>query len=701
MSILTRFAEGLAKVLPGGVRKYYTVDMTPEQVFGRMLVRLSRLSSGSRAIRDKLNQLYENRSWVFVCNTLIANKVADTPWWIERKVGDTWEQVQDHPATWVLDRPYSPYGTGYSLKHLLAQSLNLCGEFQVNILTANNAGRALVGLTPMDSSRVQALKDGRGGITGWQMPDGSMVQPDAICFGCYPRLDDFYRGMSPIEAIASAVDLNNEVPNYNAKLLKNDARPSILLSPENELDDFAHDRVKAWGDQQTGKLGGIRILPFGVKAVTHGLAPKDLDFNNGRVALRSEILSAYHTPEILVTGKDANRSTMEQTIAYWLSTAIAPMLGLVETALTRQVVWRFWGQGFRLRFLREAIEFAEDKMKREEMELKYNATTVNEYRRNRGIKEPLPWGDEMPSPKTSQPALDGGAPGGGESSKELAKGIMVLGPETIAVYKELPAPKEEAGRLMKWKAWENVVRSQEAHLAGALGRYNDRMLRDVLENARNAYKLGGKVDISIYNEKVATERMQKVAMPYIKEAVRSGYAHAGCQLRKPLKFDAGKSTVEQFINGMVDKNTRLVVSTTKQKVADLLARAHLEPAKAELDVAEELIEPVVASIDDLLAELEDIFAEAGGSRAISASTTMTIGSVNWGMQDGYHDAGVQRKEWLTQQDDRVRDLHQLIDGEKVAMSSKFSNGLQYPGDPSGAPEEIINCRCTLLPVEGE
>ena len=38
----------------------------------------------------------------------------------------------------------------------------------------------------------------------------------------------------------------------------------------------------------------------------------------------------------------------------------------------------------------------------------------------------------------------------------------------------------------------------------------------------------------------------------------------------------------------------------------------------------------------------------------------------------------------------------MVDGEIRALDEKFSNGLMYPGDPSGSAAEVINCRCVLL-----
>jgi hypothetical protein len=35
----------------------------------------------------------------------------------------------------------------------------------------------------------------------------------------------------------------------------------------------------------------------------------------------------------------------------------------------------------------------------------------------------------------------------------------------------------------------------------------------------------------------------------------------------------------------------------------------------------------------------------------------------------------------------------------IEVGTKFVNGLRFPGDPAGGPEEVCNCRCSLIPVE--
>lgn len=55
-----------------------------------------------------------------------------------------------------------------------------------------------------------------------------------------------------------------------------------------------------------------------------------------------------------------------------------------------------------------------------------------------------------------------------------------------------------------------------------------------------------------------------------------------------------------------------------------------------------------------------------------------------------------KKMWLSAGDDRVRDSHRELDEEERYIEEPFSNGGQYPCDPSLPPEEYYNCRCTEL-----
>lgn len=86
--------------------------------------------------------------------------------------------------------------------------------------------------------------------------------------------------------------------------------------------------------------------------------------------------------------------------------------------------------------------------------------------------------------------------------------------------------------------------------------------------------------------------------------------------------------------------------------------------------------------------------------AMRNARTMITGAENRGRQDSYNELDeqgvIQKKKWIATPDDRTRESHLEIDGEEVDIDDKFTNGLDFPGDPSGDPSEVYNCRCTMV-----
>jgi HK97 family phage portal protein len=85
-------------------------------------------------------------------------------------------------------------------------------------------------------------------------------------------------------------------------------------------------------------------------------------------------------------------------------------------------------------------------------------------------------------------------------------------------------------------------------------------------------------------------------------------------------------------------------------------------------------------------------------RSQRIARTETLAAANSGTVEGYRQGDVEMMEWLTSRDAHVRDSHAEMEGDITFVGQPFSNGLLFPGDPAGPAEEIINCRCTTLPV---
>lgn len=105
------------------------------------------------------------------------------------------------------------------------------------------------------------------------------------------------------------------------------------------------------------------------------------------------------------------------------------------------------------------------------------------------------------------------------------------------------------------------------------------------------------------------------------------------------------------------------------------------------------------SLKDVSGRLKNVTDMNQNAAMRNARTAMTSAQ-NVGRIDAYKRAknlGINMKKvWLATLDGRTRHSHRMLDGQKVDIDEKFSNGLMFPGDPDGMGTEVYNCRCTLL-----
>ena len=110
------------------------------------------------------------------------------------------------------------------------------------------------------------------------------------------------------------------------------------------------------------------------------------------------------------------------------------------------------------------------------------------------------------------------------------------------------------------------------------------------------------------------------------------------------------------------------------------------------------------SIPKLAKRMRDV-ATMGYKQSLRTARTMMTSAQNGGRLDSYkrvQDMGIEmQKQWLATIDNRTRHNHRLLNMQTVPINKPFrieGYELEYPADPSGEPEMVYNCRCTMVSV---
>lgn len=168
------------------------------------------------------------------------------------------------------------------------------------------------------------------------------------------------------------------------------------------------------------------------------------------------------------------------------------------------------------------------------------------------------------------------------------------------------------------------------------------------------------------------------------DAVPGAASAAMNRLSPGEKFETPEGLVEKFV---VQRENKL--KDVPQNIYDEIKRA-IEEGSAAGDSEQEIAHTIEGAFDQVYEGRARTVARTEAASAYGAAEHAAIGEAGFGF-----------KTWVTARDDRVRDSHAEMDGETVPVDEEFSNGLDYPGDPDGEPEEVINCRCVTVAADNE
>lgn len=216
----------------------------------------------------------------------------------------------------------------------------------------------------------------------------------------------------------------------------------------------------------------------------------------------------------------------------------------------------------------------------------------------------------------------------------------------------------------------------------------ERALRANLQNEMKRVAVGASAAVLHH---MAVDSGIEAHYRHVHALLRAAYHEGMPVFGKPI-IDAGSKArrakpyeplVIDWINKVSLSKAQQISRTTREQLRNILARGQQE-GQGTGAIARAIRE-----------DFGDII---GRARSETIARTEMHGAANAAQYIAADSLGVaMQREWIAADDERTRDDHAEASGQTVGMDEPFEVGgeeLMQPGDPSGSPEQIINCRCT-------
>ena len=319
-------------------------------------------------------------------NKIIANKIGKAV---------SVEEVVDHPFLDMMARA-NPVMDGNEVLEMLELYLELIGD--AYLLKVRNKMGVVEEIWPLMSHLVEIVPHPTNFIDKYKYGLGltpDFFRPEDIVHFKFPNPNDYYYGMGPLAAAASAVSLQANMDAYEENLFRNNARPDQLLIPEQPIRKEARDKLMSEFNRLTrgvSNTGKTIAMPYGVRLEQLTFSPKELAFLKGRKTTREDIATIFDIPATLFSTEEGGRSKDEAAEYTHAKYGVYPRCRRLAYRLNQDLIREYDGRLF-CAFDNPVPEDKEFKLKRQIARLRSGFSSVNQERAEEGYA-PVEWGDE-------------------------------------------------------------------------------------------------------------------------------------------------------------------------------------------------------------------------------------------------------------------------------------------------------------------
>ena len=557
---------------------------------------------------------------------------------------------------------------------------DLTGETYVWIAQEDDKNVELFNLSPEWLEKIIVDKD-TNDIKAYRFrfPNGKSetLPAEQVIVSYYPNPLNQARGLSPLMAGALTVDTSDQLITYQNSVIRNGGKIEGIINYK--ADNLTQTQIDAIRDSfqkqyATADKSGKPFVTYGGGEYQNlGLTPTELSYIDSLQMTRNDILMIYGVPKVIVAQTDqVNFANAKEGKAVFLSETIKPLLdNLVDKFNSSVLVDE---EKEILGYIDPTPADVELRNTTLETASKVGAISTNEKREMLGL-EPVEdsCADDIIAPINLAPLCD-------DDNQDNTKFIKVANTKKKSKHPlKRKRTREKYGRM-----WLRAISKDEKAMLKKLRAYFNNQEKRVLEGLRKFASLKQTPDNEMFNKVFNFEEETAIAFAAFLPLMTRFFKRSGQETFDFL--DLGQS----FVLSVTDKTT---IEQRAEFFADQINNTTVEQLQKEFNksIAEG------ETIKQLSDRIKGKYDEISEGRATVIARTETQVANQTGKFSAYKKANIPTKIWVWAPGVKggVRDWHMAMDGEERPIDQPFSNGLMFPGDPSGGAEEVVNCQCSI------